>query len=144
MTMSERPAGTNMPLVGEASAAGFREQLRQLSDAVAQQRSDFDTAGQLPDDLFRKLAAIGLFRLWLPRALGGAELSALDFMDVVEEAAALDGTIGWLVGNGGGMARTGASCRFNPRKKSFLIPKHLSSPEPPESDERCQLPVATA
>jgi alkylation response protein AidB-like acyl-CoA dehydrogenase len=123
MTMSERPAGTNMPLVGEASAAGFREQLRQLSDAVAQQRADFDTAGQLPDDLFRKLAAIGLFRLWLPRALGGAELSALDFMDVVEEAAALDGTIGWLVGNGGGMARTGAFLPVQSAQEIFSDPE---------------------
>ncbi len=29
-------------------------------------------------------------------------------MDVVEAASALDGTVGWLAGNGGGMARVGA------------------------------------
>ena len=108
MVISERSENEKIPRVGEGSAVGFREQLRLLSNTVAEQRAEFDTAGQLPDDLFRRLAGIGLFRLWLPKALGGAELSALDFMDVVEEAAALDGTIGWLVGNGGGMARTGA------------------------------------
>lgn len=84
-------------------AAGVRE----LSAAVAEQRSTFDSDGQLPDQLFEQLAALGLFRLLLPSSVGGPGLSALEFMDVVEAAAALDGTIGWLVGNGGGMARAG-------------------------------------
>ncbi|WP_137127728.1 acyl-CoA dehydrogenase family protein [Roseomonas sp. HF4] len=102
--LAAAPAGTASGM----SAAGFRAQLRDLAETVAFERAGFDAAGRLPDALYRKLAAIGLFRLWLPAALGGPELTALDFMDVVEEAAALDGTIGWLVGNGGGMGRAGA------------------------------------
>lgn len=97
-----------METIGETTAAGFRARLRELSGAVAEERDGLDTAGRLSDDLYRKLAAAGLFRLWLPAAFGGAELSALDFMDVVEEASALEGADGWLVGNGGGMARTAA------------------------------------
>ena len=79
-----------------------------LAAAVAEHRSDFDSNGQLPDDLFEQLARLGLFRLLLPSSLGGPGLSALEFMDVVEAASALDGTVGWLAGNGGGMARVGA------------------------------------
>ena len=79
-----------------------------LAPAVAEHRSEFDSKGRLPDDLFERLARLGLFRLLLPSSLGGPELSALEFMDVVEAASALDGTVGWLVGNGGGMARVGA------------------------------------
>jgi alkylation response protein AidB-like acyl-CoA dehydrogenase len=75
---------------------------------VQEERDDFDSRGRLSHELFEQLAALGLFRLFLPAALGGPELSALEFMDVVEAAAALDGTVGWLVGNGGGMGRTGA------------------------------------
>ncbi len=78
-----------------------------LAAAVAELRSDFDSNGRLPDHLFEQLAALGLFRLLLPTSVGGPGLSALEFMDVVEAAAALDGTTGWLVGNGGGMARAG-------------------------------------
>jgi alkylation response protein AidB-like acyl-CoA dehydrogenase len=48
-----------------------------------------------------------LFRLWLPQAIGGPELSPFEFMSVVEAASALDGSVGWLVGNGGGMSRVG-------------------------------------
>ena len=79
-----------------------------LAGALAEQRSDFDSNGRLPDDLFEQLARLGLFRLLLPASLGGPELSALEFMDVVEAASALEGTVGWLAGNGGGMARVGA------------------------------------
>ena len=81
--------------------------VRGLGAAVTEHRGEFDSAGRLPDHLFQQLAALGLFRLLLPASLGGQGLSALEFMDVVEAAAALDGTIGWLTGNGGGMARAG-------------------------------------
>ena len=103
-------------------AADFRRQLQELSETVAQARAGFDSAGHLPDDLYGSLAAIGLFRLWLPAALGGPELSALDFMDVVEEAAALDGAIGWLVGNGGGMGRVGAYLPIDCAREIFADP----------------------
>jgi indole-3-acetate monooxygenase len=82
--------------------------VERLAAPAAEQRREYDLDGRLPDDLFAELAALGLFRLLLPSALGGPELSALDFMEVVEAASALDGTIGWLAGNGGGMARVGA------------------------------------
>lgn len=79
-----------------------------LASVVQEERGEFDSSGRLSDELFEQLAALGLFRLFLPEALGGPQLSVLEFMDVVEAAAALDGTVGWLVGNGGGMGRTGA------------------------------------
>ncbi len=109
--------------VGDMSASGFCARLRDLSEIVAQERAAFDSAGRLPDTLYRSLAAIGLFRLWVPSALGGPELSALDFMDVVEEAAALDGAIGWLVGNGGGMGRVGAYLPVDCAREIFTNPE---------------------
>lgn len=122
MTISEQSEAAQMDSVGEMSVAGFHARLRELSGTVTQERAGFDTAGRLSDDLYRRLAAIGLFRLWLPVALGGPELSALEFMDVVEEAAALDGAIGWLVGNGGGMARVGAFLPVNSAREIFAEP----------------------
>lgn len=89
------------------AAAELISDVHELAALVAEHRSTFDSDGRLPDPVFEQLAALGLFRLLLPTSLGGHGLSALDFMDVVEAAAALDGTIGWLVGNGGGMARAG-------------------------------------
>src|SRR3954469_4620786 len=78
-----------------------------LAPVIAEHRAAFDSERRLPDAVFNALADAGLFRLWLPKALGGPELSPDDFMTVVETASALDGSVGWLVGNGGGMSRIG-------------------------------------
>lgn len=81
--------------------------IQPLTPLIAAQRDDFDSSRRLPDAVFSALAEAGLFRLWLPKALGGPELSPGDFMHVVEAASALDGSVGWLVGNGAGMSRIG-------------------------------------
>ena len=93
---------------GSGAATELVARIDGLAAAVAEHQSEFDANGRLPDDLFEQLATVGLFRLLLPSSLGGPGLSALEFMDVVEAASALDGAVGWLVGNGGGMARVGA------------------------------------
>jgi alkylation response protein AidB-like acyl-CoA dehydrogenase len=92
--------------------------LAALSEVVERERRSFDEQRRLPDALFSDLASLGLFRLWLPQTLGGEQMSPLEFMEVVEAAAALDGTIGWLVGNGGGMSRLAA---FLPRASADEI-----------------------
>lgn len=83
------------------------EALRAMAPLIAAQRDAFDAGRRLPDMIFGALADAGLFRLWLPDTLGGPELSPFEFMRVVEAASALDGSVGWLVGNGGGMSRAG-------------------------------------
>lgn len=103
-------------------APALVERVDNLSEVVARQRGGFDSDGRLPDELFNELATLGLFRLWLPAAVGGLELSALEFMEVVESAAALDGTIGWLVGNGGGMGRVGAYLPVESAQEIFSHP----------------------
>lgn len=88
-------------------ADAYRHSLREIAPLIAERREQFDRDRKLPDDVHAALAEAGLFRLWLPKALGGPELSPIDFMAVVEAASALDGSVGWLVGNGGGMSRAG-------------------------------------
>lgn len=90
----------------EAEAvAQLLERLRMLAPMVADCRAAIEQERRLPMPLFGALAEAGLFRLWLPRALGGPELSPFGFMRVVETAAALDASVGWVVGNGGGASR---------------------------------------
>ena len=52
---------------------------------------------RLPDELARALAEAGLFKLLVPRILGGLELDPLTAAEVVEAAARLDGSVGWAV-----------------------------------------------
>lgn len=83
------------------------EAVQALAPLIAAQRNAFDSERRLPDAVFAALADAGLFRLWLPQALGGPELSPFAFARVVEAASAVDGSVGWLVGNGAGMSRIG-------------------------------------
>jgi alkylation response protein AidB-like acyl-CoA dehydrogenase len=83
------------------------ERFEQIRPLLAEHSGRLDADRRLSDEAFVALSEAGFFRLLLPAGLGGCGLSPLDFMTVVEHAAALDGTIGWLVGNGGGMSRAG-------------------------------------
>ena len=68
---------------------------RQLAPMVAQLRDRFDPERQLPRSLVDELHAAGLFGMWLPRSMGGAELAPLPFLEVIEELARQDGSVGW-------------------------------------------------
>ena len=85
--------------------ACLKARIAGIAPLVATHREAMDRDRRLPRPLFEAIADAGLLRLWAPRALGGWELSPSDFMAVVEAAAALDGSVGWVVGNGGGMSR---------------------------------------
>jgi alkylation response protein AidB-like acyl-CoA dehydrogenase len=94
-----------MLAVTPSRTAGYIDAIEKLAPLVEEHRASFDRDRRLPDAVFRALAEAGLFRLWLPSAMGGPELSPAEFMRVVEVASAMDGSIGWIVANGGGMSR---------------------------------------
>jgi alkylation response protein AidB-like acyl-CoA dehydrogenase len=87
--------------------AQYLADIKGMAPLIAEHRAAFDRDRRLPDVVYRALADAGLFRLFLPQNLGGPGLTPLQFMEVVEAASALDGSVGWLVGNGGGMSRAG-------------------------------------
>jgi indole-3-acetate monooxygenase len=97
--------------------------IARLTPLIAEHCETFDSQRRLPDVVFNAPADAGLFRLWLPRALGGPELSPAEFMRVVEAAAALDGSIGWLVGNGAGMSRVGGYVPEPAARQIFADPR---------------------
>jgi alkylation response protein AidB-like acyl-CoA dehydrogenase len=98
---------TGGPNGSSTAVSSLLESLQLLAPLLQERRDAFDKLRRLPDEVFEALADAGLFRLWLPKAIGGPELSLFDFMRVVETASALDGSVGWLIANGGGMSRAG-------------------------------------
>lgn len=96
-----------MATTDPALRADYLARVGRLAPVIAAHRMALEQERKLPAPLFDAIAKAGLLRLWLPKALGGPELSLHDFMDVVEAAAALDGSVGWIIGNGAGMSRIG-------------------------------------
>jgi alkylation response protein AidB-like acyl-CoA dehydrogenase len=97
--------GPAMVAGGQDRVSARLEAIQRLAPLIAEERDGFDRSRRLPDAVFRALAEAGLFRLWLPSAMDGPELSPAEFMQVVEAASAVDGSIGWIVANGAGMSR---------------------------------------
>ena len=58
--------------------ADYLKAIIDLAPVITEHRASFDEKRRLPDAVFDALADAGLFRLWLPEALGGPELSAID------------------------------------------------------------------
>lgn len=107
----------------EASVAEHLAAIARLAPLIAEHRQHFDRERRLPEAVFRALAEAGLFRLYLPKALGGPEFSPFDFMTIVEAASALDGSVGWLVGNGAGMSRIGGYLPLDVVRSWFADPQ---------------------
>src|SRR4051812_23260818 len=76
-----------------------------VAPVVTSAAAEADRAGRYPAHVIDALTAQRLFRLWIPRSLGGDELPLPASLEVFEAASRLDGAAGWLVtiGTGGGL-----------------------------------------
>ena len=71
------------------------ESVRVLSDEVDARAAETEAARSVPDDLIRKLGAEGVFKLFVPASLGGAQADPLTACAVIEEVSRADGSTGW-------------------------------------------------
>jgi alkylation response protein AidB-like acyl-CoA dehydrogenase len=114
---------TRVLLTAQSGVSEYLAAVHRLAPLIREQRSSFDRERRIPEAVFAALADAGLFRLYLPKTLGGPELSPFDFMRIVEAASALDGSVGWLVGNGGGMSRIGGYLPESVARDWFADPR---------------------
>src|SRR5260370_26343886 len=73
------------------------EAVRALAPLVEAERARLDRERALSPGLVDALVEAGLFRLWTPRRLGGAELDPVAGLRVIAAVGALDGSGGWNV-----------------------------------------------
>jgi alkylation response protein AidB-like acyl-CoA dehydrogenase len=101
------------------TGAEFLAAARRLEPTVAQLRGKFDQDRHLPRRLVDELHAANLFRMWLPRAIGGAELAPLPFLEVIEELSRQDGSVGWCTVIPAGYARLAGALEEAVARKIF-------------------------
>ena len=73
---------------------------QQFRERIVSQRDMIEAARRLPDHLARDLARAGFFRIFLPAAYGGLDLTPMEGIAVFEELAKADASVAWCVWNG--------------------------------------------
>lgn len=71
-----------------------------LAPRLAAEADRIEAEGRVPAELMAALHEAGLFRLCLPRALGGAEAAPMVVVPVLEALAAADASVAWCLGQG--------------------------------------------
>src|SRR5262245_6615865 len=74
---------------------------RKLAPTIRSSADQIEADRELPRPLFEALADAGLFKLALPRSLGGFELDLPTYIQVIEEIGKADASTGWIVNQGG-------------------------------------------
>ncbi len=86
------------------TAASTLDCVRSLSPTIRAHVDDIERERSLPEPVVRGLIDAGVFRMLMPRSLGGDELDPMTVCRVIEEAASQDGSVGWctMIGAGNG------------------------------------------
>jgi indole-3-acetate monooxygenase len=71
------------------------EAVRALAPLIGEHAEVIERERCLAEPVVKALTEAGVFRLFIPRALGGAEADPVTFCRVVEELATADGSTGW-------------------------------------------------
>jgi alkylation response protein AidB-like acyl-CoA dehydrogenase len=89
-------------------AGGPVERARALAPTIARFADQAEAGRRLPRALSDALHEAGLFRMLLPRSLGGAELDPPTFAQVMEEIAKVDASTAWVIGQTAGCSMIAA------------------------------------
>jgi indole-3-acetate monooxygenase len=68
---------------------------RKLVPRIIAAREEAEAMRQTPPALAKAIADAGLYQMFLPRSVGGAELEPLTVFEAIEELSRADGSVGW-------------------------------------------------
>jgi alkylation response protein AidB-like acyl-CoA dehydrogenase len=81
---------------------------RRLAPLLTAAAPRIDAACELPKDVLDAMHADGMFRLLVPRSLGGAELDPAVYIQCVEAIAGGDASVAWCMNQGSGCSLSAA------------------------------------
>jgi indole-3-acetate monooxygenase len=93
-------------------------EIAKASDAVERER-------RIPEPLLTQVHDAGLYRMLLPRAFGGLEVSPLAFIRVIELVASGDASVAWCLGQAAGCAMTAAYLEPEAARTMFGAPRSV-------------------
>ena len=108
----------------------------ELTPRIEAAANQIDADRQLPSDISSEMAERGLFRLLVPRELGGAELDHPDFLRILRVFAAVDASTAWCVNQNNVFATATSIMDKRAAHEVWDDPKAVVTNGPPSSSAR--------
>ena len=113
---------------------------RLLGDAIAAAGEEIERTRRIPDPLLAALHEARLFRLLLPRSVGGEEVSPGAYFAAVEEVAKADASVAWNIFVGNSSALVGAYLEPEVAREIWGDPCTIVSWGPPNAHRATAAP----
>jgi len=88
------------------SREGYLDRAREMQPMLRAAGDEIERHRQLPEAIVEALVERGIFKMLLPRSLGGAELDPLTYTAVLETLGHADGSTAWSLGQNSGCSMT--------------------------------------
>jgi alkylation response protein AidB-like acyl-CoA dehydrogenase len=88
---------------GPYSAQALLEAARSLTPQIEAAADEIERQRHVPTALLASLKAAGLYRMLVPRSVGGAELTLREFAEVIAEVASADASTAWCMSQNSGI-----------------------------------------
>lgn len=88
-----------MTVTPDIARMNYRAAARALGPQIRAHGDQIDADRCLPPALMVALTDAGLFRMFVPAALGGGDADPETFLEVIDTVAQADGSVGWLLAN---------------------------------------------
>ncbi len=92
---------------------------RRLAPILSAAAPRIDAACELPQDVLDAMHGEGMFRLLVPRSIGGAELDPVTYIQCVEAIASGDASVAWCMNQGSGCSMSAGYLRPDVAREVF-------------------------
>jgi alkylation response protein AidB-like acyl-CoA dehydrogenase len=99
--------------------------VREMAPALEAAAEEIDRRRELPETIVAAFVERGLFRLLLPRSLGGAELLPAEYVPIIEELAKTDASAAWCINQNSGCSMTSAYLAPEVARELFSGPRGI-------------------
>lgn len=116
--------------------ARFLARVRALLPEIAASADAIEQTQRIPEPLLRKLVDAEMFRLFLPRSVGGREGHPLTYMRMAEAVAKIDASTAWNLGQNNVCGIVAAYLAPEIARAIFADPRAILAWGPPEGPTR--------
>jgi alkylation response protein AidB-like acyl-CoA dehydrogenase len=107
------------------SRADLLERVDALGPHIRAAADKMDLLRRVPDELQVRLVDAGLFRTLLPKALDGAQVDPVTFVQMIEAVARHDASVAWCLCQGSGCSMVAAYLRPDVAHDIFAAPEAI-------------------